>query len=83
MINGESLLEMVNDEQRYVLVYDTEWMSVIHDAYSKKNFTKDLKTTLGTIKDCTKLSDKALNGPFNMITQIGIYNGHINGHING
>ena len=63
---------MVDDEERYVLVYDTEWMSVVHNADGNGVHRQKLNDVLGEIRVHTKLSEEKLAASVNMITQLGV-----------
>ena len=72
MINTESLMQMVDDEKRFVLVYDTEWMNIVHNANGNGVYKQKLNDVLGEIRTYAKVSDEQLARPIDMITQLGV-----------
>ena len=72
MINTESLMRMVDDEERFVLVYDTEWINIVHNANGNGAYKQKLNDVLGVIRTHTKVSDEKLAQPIDMITQLGV-----------
>ena len=71
MMDSQTLLELADHNKRYVIAFDTEWMSISFPTYTKENYQVRLEKITRDIAKENKVELNELQRGFECITQLG------------